>query len=35
VDLLPHIRNRDVEGLLYAVRSALAQREPRFKLYSS
>jgi cyclic pyranopterin phosphate synthase len=35
VDLLPHIRGRDVEGLLYAVRSALAQREPRFKLYSS
>ncbi|ABL88272.1 GTP cyclohydrolase subunit MoaA [Pyrobaculum islandicum DSM 4184] len=35
VDLMPYIKARDVEGLLYAVKTALAQREPRFKLYSS
>ncbi|RFA97462.1 GTP 3',8-cyclase MoaA [Pyrobaculum aerophilum] len=35
VDLMPYIKSRDVEGLLYAVRTALARREPRFKLYSS
>ncbi|MEM1887927.1 MAG: GTP 3',8-cyclase MoaA [Pyrobaculum sp.] len=35
VDLLPYIKNRDVEGLLYLVKTALAMREPRFKFYSS
>jgi cyclic pyranopterin phosphate synthase len=35
VDLLPYIKTRDVEGLVYAVRQALAKREPKFKLYSS
>jgi GTP cyclohydrolase subunit MoaA len=30
VDLLPYVKKRDVEGLLYAVRDALARREPRF-----
>ncbi|MEM4963673.1 MAG: GTP 3',8-cyclase MoaA, partial [Pyrobaculum sp.] len=33
--LLPYIKNRDVEGLLYLVKTALAMREPRFKFYSS
>ncbi|ACB39013.1 GTP 3',8-cyclase MoaA [Pyrobaculum neutrophilum] len=33
VDLMPLIKARDEEGLLYAVKTALAQREPRFKLY--
>jgi cyclic pyranopterin phosphate synthase len=35
VDLLPYIKNRDVEGLFYAVRDALTWREPRFKFYPS
>lgn len=35
VDLLPYIKSRDVEGLLYSVRLALAKRQPKFKFYSS
>lgn len=33
VDLMPYIRNRDVEGIVNAVRAALLAREPRFKFY--
>lgn len=35
IDLLPYIKIRDVEGLIYAIRLALAKREPKFKIYSS
>ena len=33
VDLLRYIKNRDVEGMIHAVRQALWLREPRFKYY--
>jgi len=35
VDLAPYIKNRDVEGMVYAVKTALASREPRFNIYAS
>ncbi|MFN3804132.1 MAG: GTP 3',8-cyclase MoaA [Pyrobaculum sp.] len=35
VDLTTYIKKRDREGAIYAINTALGQREPRFKLYSS
>ncbi len=34
VDLAPHIKNRDVEGVIHTINAALRQREPKFKFYS-